>query len=173
MEKYKVAIYLRISKEDKKNIESESITNQKLMLIDFVNNKDDLELVSIKTDDGYSGSNFERPAFKEMIQDIKNKKINCIVVKDFSRFGRDFIEVGKYLEQIFPILQVRFISINDNYDSLEVNSDIFDLMIPFKNLINDSYLRDISLKIRSSFDIKRKNGEFIGSFATYGYLKDP
>ncbi len=173
MEKYKVAIYLRISKEDKKNIESESITNQKLMLIDFVNNKDDLELVSIKTDDGYSGSNFERPAFKEMIQDIKNKKINCIVVKDFSRFGRDFIEVGKYLEQIFPILQVRFISINDNYDSLEVNSDIFDLMIPFKNLINDLYLRDISLKIRSSFDIKRKNGEFIGSFATYGYLKDP
>ncbi len=173
MEKYKVAIYLRISKEDKKNIESESITNQKLMLIDFVNNKDDLELVSIKIDDGYSGSNFERPAFKEMIQDIKNKKINCIVVKDFSRFGRDFIEVGRYLEQIFPILQVRFISINDNYDSLEVNSDIFDLMIPFKNLINDLYLRDISLKIRSSFDIKRKNGEFIGSFATYGYLKDP
>uniref|UniRef100_UPI0029427FF3 recombinase family protein n=1 Tax=uncultured Tyzzerella sp. TaxID=2321398 RepID=UPI0029427FF3 len=158
--------------EDDKHIESESITNQKLMLKEFVTNNKELELVSIKIDDGYGGSNFDRPAFKEMIKDIEKGKINCIVVKDFSRFGRDFIEVGKYLEEIFPLMNVRFISVNDNYDSFKSTESIDNLIIPFKNLINDSYLRDISLKIRSSFDVKRKKGEFIGSFVTYGYLKD-
>ncbi|WP_250277829.1 recombinase family protein [[Clostridium] colinum] len=173
MNKFKTSLYLRISKEDDKNNESESIINQKNMLIDFVNSKEDLELVSIKIDDGYSGGNFDRPAFKELMEDVKSRKINCIVVKDFSRFGRDFIEVGKYLEEIFPFMNVRFISINDNYDSFKNEDSMDSLIIPFKNLINDSYLRDISLKVRSSLDIKRKNGEFIGSFATYGYLKDP
>ena len=143
------------------------------MLTEFLNNREDLELVSIKVDDGYSGSNFDRPAFKELMEDIRNRKINCIVVKDFSRFGRDFIEVSRYLEVIFPFMNVRFISINDNYDSFKSDNSTDSLIIPFKNLINDSYLRDISLKIRSSFNIKRKNGDFIGSFATYGYLKDP
>ena len=94
-------------------------------------------------------------------------------MKDFSRFGRDFIEVGRYLEEIFPLMNVRFISVNDNYDSFKSRESTDNLIIPFKNLINDSYLRDISIKIRSSFDVKRKKGEFIGSFATYGYLKDP
>lgn len=172
MKKFKTTIYLRLSKEDDKHIESESITNQKLMLKEFVTNNKELELVSIKIDDGYGGSNFDRPAFKEMIKDIEKGKINCIVVKDFSRFGRDFIEVGKYLEEIFPLMNVRFISVNDNYDSFKSTESIDNLIIPFKNLINDSYLRDISLKIRSSFDVKRKKGEFIGSFVTYGYLKD-
>ncbi len=172
MKRFKTAIYLRLSKEDDKHIESESITNQKLMLKEFVTNNKELELVSIKIDDGYGGSNFDRPAFKEMIKDIEKGKINCIVVKDFSRFGRDFIEVGKYLEEIFPLMNVRFISVNDNYDSFKSTESIDNLIIPFKNLINDSYLRDISLKIRSSFDVKRKKGEFIGSFVTYGYLKD-
>lgn len=172
MKKFKTTIYLRLSKEDDKHIESESITNQKLMLTEFVTNNKELELVSIKIDDGYGGSNFDRPAFKEMIKDIEKGKINCIVVKDFSRFGRDFIEVGKYLEEIFPLMNVRFISVNDNYDSFKSTESIDNLIIPFKNLINDSYLRDISLKIRSSFDVKRKKGEFIGSFVTYGYLKD-
>lgn len=173
MSKFKTSLYLRLSKEDEKVGESESIINQKIMLTDFVNSKDDLELVSIKVDDGYSGGNFERPAFKELMEDIKNRKINCIVVKDFSRFGRDFIEVGRYLEEIFPFMNVRFISVNDNYDSFKNNDSSDNLLIPFKNLINDSYLRDISLKIRSSLDVKRKNGDFIGSFVTYGYLKDP
>ena len=173
MSKFKTSLYLRLSKEDEKVGESESIINQKIMLTDFVNSKDDLELVSIKVDDGYSGGNFERPAFKELMEDIKNRKINCIVVKDFSRFGRDFIEVGRYLEEIFPFMNVRFISVNDNYDSFKNNDSLDNLLIPFKNLINDSYLRDISLKIRSSLDVKRKNGDFIGSFVTYGYLKDP
>lgn len=172
MKTFKVAMYLRLSKEDDKNIESESITNQKVMLTEFINNSEDLELISTRVDDGYSGSDFERPAFKKMIKDIEDKKINCVVVKDFSRFGRDFIEVGRYLEEIFPLNNVRFISVNDNYDSFKSRECTDNLIIPFKNLINDSYLRDISLKIRSSFDVKRKKGEFIGSFATYGYLKD-
>ena len=108
------------------------------MLTEFVNNREDLELVSIRIDDGYSGGNFDRPAFKELMEDIRNRKINCIVVKDFSRFGRDFIEVSRYLEEIFPFMNVRFISINDNYDSIK-SDNIDSLIIPFKNLINDSY----------------------------------
>ncbi len=172
MKKYKVSMYLRVSREDINKNESESILNQRAMLKDYVDKNEDLQLVSIRIDDGYSGSDFERPAFKDMMEDVKNRKIDCIIVKDFSRFGRDFIEVGRYLEEIFPFMGVRFISINDNYDSLKGEKGIDSLIIPFKNLINDSYLRDISLKIRSSLDIKRKKGEFIGSFATYGYLKD-
>lgn len=173
MEKFKTSIYLRISKEDEKNNESESIINQKILLTQFVNNEEDLELVSIKIDDGYSGSNFDRPAFKELMEDIRNRKINCVVVKDFSRFSRDFIEASRYIEEIFPFMNVRFISLNDNYDSFKSEDSMDNLIVPFKNLINDSYLRDISIKVRSSLDIKRKNGDFIGSFATYGYLKDP
>ena len=166
MKNFKTYIYLRLSEEDEKNCESESITNQKIMLTDFVNNSNDLELVSIRIDDGYSGSDFERPAFKAMIKDIENRKINCIIVKDFSRFGRDFIEVGKYLEEIFPLMNVCFISVNDNYDNFKSRESTDNLIISFKNL------RDISIKIITSFDIKRKKGEFIGYFATYEYLKD-
>ncbi len=174
MKKYKVAMYLRLSKEDinKSRNESESILNQKQMINTFINEREDLELVSIKIDDGYSGSNFDRPAFKELMEEVKNKEVDCIIVKDFSRFGRNFIEVGKYIEEIFPFMGIRFIAINDNYDSLDVNNSN-DIIVPFKNLINDAYLRDISIKIRTQLDSKKKNGDFIGSFATYGYLKDP
>lgn len=172
MKKYKVSMYLRISREDSNKNESESIINQKSIIQSFINEREDLELVSIKIDDGYSGGNFERPAFKELMEEVKDKKINCIIVKDFSRFGRNFVEVGKYIEEIFPFLGIRFISINDGYDSINSNSQE-SLIIPFKNLINDAYLRDISIKVRTQLDIKRKNGEFIGSFAPYGYLKDP
>ena len=173
MKKYKTVLYVRVSKEDEKLGESDSIINQKSMLVDFVNSKEDLHLVKIMIDDGYSGGNFERPSFKEMMELVKDRKINCIVVKDFSRFGRDFTEVSRYLEEIFPFMGVRFISLNDNYDSLKNKSGIENLAIPFKNLVNDAYLRDTSIKIRSSLDIKRKKGDFIGSFASYGYLKDP
>ena len=173
MKKYRTVLYLRLSKEDEKIGESDSITNQKSMLKDFVNSREDLHLVKIMIDDGYSGGNFERPSFKEMMELVKDRKIDCIVVKDFSRFGRDFTEVGRYLEEIFPFMGVRFISLNDNYDSLKNKSGIENLVVPFKNLVNDAYLRDTSIKIRSSLDIKRKKGDFIGSFASYGYLKDP
>ena len=171
MKKFKTSLYLRLSKEDEKIGESESIVNQKILLENFIKSNEDLELVSIKIDDGYSGGNFERPAFKELMEDIRNKEINCIVVKDFSRFGRDFIEVGKYLEEIFPFMNVRFISVNDNYDSFKSKDLTDNLIIPFKNLLNDTYLRDISLKVRSSIYAKIDKGEYIGAFATYGYLK--
>lgn len=138
MKNYKVSMYLRISREDNNKNESESIINQKSMIQAFINEREDLELVSIKIDDGYSGGNFERPAFKELMEEIKDKKVNCIIVKDFSRFGRNFVEVGKYIEEIFPFLGIRFISINDGYDSINNNSQE-SLIIPFKNLINDAY----------------------------------
>ena len=171
MKIFKALIYLRVSKEDNKNNESESITNQKIMLTEFINNNEDIELISTRVDDGYSRSDFERPIFKKMIKDIENKKISYVIV-NFSRFVRDFIEIGRYLEEIFSLTKVRFISINDNYNSFKSRENTDNLIMPFKNLINDSYFRDISLKIRSSFDIKRKKGKFIGSFATYRYLKD-
>ena len=171
MKIFKALIYLRVSKEDNKNNESESITNQKIMLTEFINNNEDIELISTRVDDGYSRSDFERPIFKKMIKDIENKKISYVIV-NFSRFVRDFIEIGRYLEEIFSLTKVRFISINDNYNSFKSRENTDNLIMPFKNLINDLYLRDISLKIRSSFDIKRKKGKFIGSFATYRYLKD-
>lgn len=122
-------------------------------------------------DDGYSGVDFNRPAFQLMIQDVKENKIDCIVVKDLSRLGRNYIEVGKYVQNIFPVLGVRFIAINDNYDRSAAKSQNDDIIIPFKNLINDAYSRDISIKIRSNLEVKRKKGEIIGSFVAYGFMK--
>lgn len=107
-------------------------------------------------DDGYSGTNFERPDFKRMMQDIEKRNVNCIIVKDLSRFGRNYIETGRYLERIFPFMGVRFIAINDHYDSAEENDDKGRILIPFNNLINDTYCRDISLRVRSHLDVKRK-----------------
>ena len=166
---YRAAIYLRLSKEDGDvttggKLESNSISNQKDLIMDFLKSKPDIEVVSVRTDDGYSGVDFNRPEFQLMLEDVKNGTINCIVVKDLSRFGRNYIEAGRYLEKIFPMLGVRFIAVNDNYDSIDPNSSQ-DIMIAFKNLINDSYLRDLSTKIRSHLEVKRKNGEFIANYA--------
>jgi DNA invertase Pin-like site-specific DNA recombinase len=129
-------------------------------------------VVSERVDDGYSGSSFERPSFKLMMEDIKKGVVDCVVVKDLSRFGREYIDSGRYIERLFPALGVRFIAVNDGYDSLEGKDQSDEIIIPFKNLINDAYCRDISVKIRSHLEVKRKNGEFIGSFAPYGYQKD-
>lgn len=108
-----------------------------------------------------------------MMEDIKSGKINCIIVKDLSRLGRNYIEMGKYLEQIFPMMGIRFIAINDNYDNANSeSSDSDSIVVPFKNLLNDSYCRDISIKVRSQLDMKRRKGEFIGGYAIYGYCKD-
>ena len=118
----------------------------------------------------YHTSLFERPGFQSMLEDIKNGAINCVVVKDLSRFGRNYIEVGNYIEKIFPALGIRFIAINDQYDSaFQEKSN--DIIVPFKNLVNDAYCRDISVKIRSHLQVKRKKGEFLGAFAVYGYCK--
>jgi len=176
LEQYDTALYVRLSKEDgdaasgSKN-ESNSIANQKSLIMDYLQSRPEFRVVSIREDDGFSGTDFNRPAFQAMMEDVKKGVINCIIVKDLSRFGRNYIEVGRYLEKLFPMLGIRFIAVNDNYDSLEADT-AHDIVVPFKNLINDSYCRDLSVKIRSHLAIKRKNGEFIGAFACYGYLKD-
>ena len=176
LEQYDTALYVRLSKEDgdaasgSKN-ESNSIANQKSLIMDYLQSRPEFRVVSIREDDGFSGTDFNRPAFQAMMEDVKKGVINCIIVKDLSRFGRNYIEVGRYLEKLFPMLGIRFIAVNDNYDSLEADT-AHDIVVPFKNLINDSYCRDLSVKIRSHLAIKRKKGEFIGAFACYGYLKD-
>lgn len=174
---YHAAIYVRLSKEDgdvavSSKTESNSISNQKELIRNFLKDKKDIVVVSERVDDGYSGSSFERPAFKLMLEDIRKGVVDCVIVKDLSRFGREYIDAGRYIERLFPALGVRFIAINDGYDSLDGKGQTDEIIIPFKNLINDAYCRDISVKIRSHLEVKRKNGEFIGSFAPYGYQKD-
>ena len=165
--------YVRLSREDGDKEESNSVTGQKDLIRDFMSRHPELRECGMKVDDGFTGSNFDRPAFQEMMAEVKAGKINCIVVKDLSRFGRDHLEAGEYLERIFPFLGVRFIAINDNYDSLHSNAESDELIVPFKNLINEAYCRDTSVKIRSQLEIKRRRGDFIGSFAVFGYRKDP
>lgn len=173
---YQAAIYLRLSREDGDVAEggkqvSNSIANQKELIMDYLKSHPEIKVVSTYTDDGYSGVDFERPDFQRLLSDIRESKINCVIVKDLSRFGRNYIESGRYIEKIFPMLGIRFIAVTDGYDS--INEDLgSEMIIPFKNLINDAYCRDISVKIRSHMDIKRRNGEYIGAFAAYGYLKD-
>ena len=170
MEKF-ACMYLRLSREDGDSTESNSISNQRQMIKSYARDND-FKVVAEYVDDGFSGSNFDRPKFKKMIQDLEEKKFKTIIVKYLSRFGRDYIESGKYLQKIFPEKGIRFISVNDNYDS--ENADVSDthLILPIRNFINDSYCRDISMKVKSSKEIKRKNGEFIGAFAPFGYKKD-
>lgn len=168
---YNADLYLRLSKEDGDKEESDSITNQKELIFDYLKSMEDIKIHEIRVDDGYSGVSFDRPAFQQMLEDIKAGKVDCVITKDLSRFGRNHIEVGKYLEKIFPYLGVRFIAINDNYDSAKSDTQTDNIIIPFKNLINDAYCRDISIKIRSNLEVKRKKGDFVGAFAPYGYRK--
>lgn len=168
---YDAAAYFRLSREDGDKEESDSIVNQKALIKEFLKANPDIVLYEEKVDDGYTGVNFERPAFQEMMESIKSGKVNCVIVKDLSRFGRNYIEAGRYIEKIFPYLGVRFIAVNDNIDTAKQNNSSEEMIIPFKNLINDAYCRDISIKVRSHLDIKRKRGEYIGAFAPYGYKK--
>lgn len=169
---WNAAEYSRLSRDDGDKAESNSITSQKEIIRDYVRQHPEFVIVKEYADDGYSGVNFERPGFKQMMEDIKAKKIDCVICKDLSRFARNYIDAGRYLEKIFPFMGVRFIAINDSYDSCGEKAQSDALIVPFKNLINDAYCRDISVKIRSQLDIKRKMGDFIGAFAPYGYRKD-
>lgn len=164
-------MYLRLSREDGDSSESNSISNQRQIIKSYAK-ENDIKLSYEYVDDGFSGSNFDRPHFKNMIDDLNKGKFNIIIVKDLSRFGRDYIESGKYLQKIFPEKGVRFISVNDNYDSENADMSDTHLILPIRNFINDSYCRDISMKVKSSKEVKRKNGEFIGAFAPFGYKKD-
>ncbi|OUP49516.1 recombinase family protein [Lachnoclostridium sp. An181] len=167
---FNVAIYIRLSREDGDKEESDSVGNQRKLLTEYVSRHDDFILYDIYIDDGYTGTNFNRPAFQKMIADIEDKKVNCVVVKDLSRFGRDYIDTGRYLERIFPELGVRFISVSDNIDSIK---QAYDMLLPIKNIFNEQYARDISNKIQATVKSKQKAGEFIGAFTSYGYKKSP
>lgn len=168
---YTADAYYRLSKEDGDKAESDSIVNQKALVREFLKVHSDIQIYKERVDDGYTGVNFERPSFQAMLEDIKSGRVNCVIVKDLSRFGRNYIEAGRYIEKIFPYLGVRFIAINDNIDTASAASASDELLIPFKNLINDAYCRDISIKVRSHLDMKRENGQYISPFAPYGYKK--
>lgn len=167
------ALYLRLSREDGDVRESDSISSQRDILMDFVGRNSDLKVYDTYIDDGWTGANFNRPRFKEMEEDLRAKRIDCIIVKDLSRFGRNSIEIGNYLTILFPYLKTRFICVNDNVDSYLDPDSLDNLSTKFKNLINDEYCRDISIKVKSTLTMKRQCGEFIGSFACYGYMKHP
>jgi DNA invertase Pin-like site-specific DNA recombinase len=170
MPKYQAAAYIRLSYTDDKSSESDSVGNQRKLIESFVSRNPDIQIVSEKIDDGYSGIIFDRPAFKEMMQEVTDGKINCVIVKDLSRLGREYIETGRYLRRVFPAYGVRFIAINDNLDTANDGSGD-DLAVSVKNIMNEAYCRDISVKTRSALDIKRRNGDFVGAFTVYGYLK--
>lgn len=165
---YSVALYIRLSREDGDKEESDSVSNQRKILMDYIEKHEEFILQDVYIDDGFTGTNFERPDFKRMIAGIERKEINCVIVKDLSRFGRDYIDTGRYLERYFPEMGVRFISLSDGIDSL---GKMYDMMLPIKNIFNEQYARDISMKIHSTVKMKQEAGEFIGSFASYGYKK--
>lgn len=164
------ALYCRLSREDGDRMESDSIGNQRKLLEAYIENHPELVMAECYADDGYTGTNFQRPAFQRMLRDIGNGRIRCVLVKDLSRFGRDYIETGRYLERWLPEHGARFIAVTDNIDS---DRGAYDMMMPLKNLFNTQYARDISQKVKSSLHAKQQRGEFIGAFASYGYCKDP
>ena len=171
----KLAMYLRISKEDGLSDESNSISNQRVLIKEYILNHPDLrryDYVEFK-DDGLSGKRNDRPEFNRMLDMIRIHEIDCVIVKDMSRFSRDQLIAGKYREQIFPFLGVRFIAINDNYDSATCNGAFGEIDLAFKEILNDMYSEDISEKVKASLDIKRSNGKYICERPPYGYIKSP
>jgi len=173
---YKIALYLRVSDEDENpdhGLESESISSQRLLLNDFVNGHEELSCGRTIEfmDDGFSGTNFERPGVKKLLDMAKTHQIDCIVVKDFSRFGRNYLEVGNFLEQIFPFLGIRFLSVNDHFDSFENIGAAGAIEVGFKNIIHEAYSKDLSEKIKSVRRMKAEQGKFVTAFAPYGYKK--
>ena len=170
---YHAAIYVRLSVEDNKRTgDGESIAMQQYMLEKYIAQQPDMMLYGVYSDNGESGTGFARPGFEHMMDGVRKREIDCIIVKDLSRFGRNYVETGYYLEKIFPYLGVRFVAVNDHYDT-ENEKEGNELVISLKNLVNDLYAKDISQKIHSSLSTKRKNGEFLGAFPPYGYLKSP
>lgn len=168
----KIAIYLRLSNEDGDKDESDSISSQRKMITNYVTTfLNEYDRIQEYVDDGYTGTNFNRPSFIKMIKDIESGEINCIIVKDLSRFGRDYIGVGEYLEKIFPLNDIRFIAINDGYDTERSNGND-DFIMPIKNIFNAQYSKDISKKVKSSFRSLQNDGKFVGAFTSYGYIKD-
>ncbi len=163
--------YLRLSIDDGDKSESDSIVNQSIMIDSFLRQREDITIVDTFKDDGFTGTDFNRPGFIAMMEAIERKEINCVIVKDLSRFGREHIDVDRYIQKIFPALGVRFIAINDNYDSLTASITDKHLVLPVKSFVNDTYSRQNSQRIRSHLQAKRDLGHYVGSYVAYGYLK--
>lgn len=175
---YHTAIYLRLSKGDGdvdgvEKAESNSISNQRMIIDRYLGQHPEMQVIDTYIDDGYTGTNYKRPELKRMLYDIDDGRVDCIVVKDLSRFGRERIETGNYISKVFKEKGVRFIAINDHYDSLTADGSETHLIMPIKALTNDNFSRDISLKVRSSLAVKKEKGEYVAPFAPYGYKKDP
>ena len=167
---YNVGIYCRLSNDDERNGESVSIENQKLLLQSYVRQRGWNE-IAVYCDDGYSGTNFDRPGVKRLIEDAKAKKINLILVKDLSRFGRNYIEFGQYTDYLFPSLGCRFIALNNGIDTMSDNGST-DVMC-FLNLFNEFYSRDTSKKVKAVKRACAESGKFMGTYPAYGYKRDP
>ena len=163
--------YLRLSVEESSVYESDSIQNQRKILKEYIQKDPNMQLSKEYIDDGETGTNFNRPGFNQMIDDIRAGRINGVIVKDLSRFGRNFEETEEYLLKIFPHLKIRFVSVFDDYDSSYMNTD--PILIAIKNLFNDYYAKDVSLKVSKTFDRLRKEGKYWGPRPPYGYLIDP
>lgn len=171
--RYMTAGYARLSVEDSGKPGSETLESQKRLIMEFINNAPDMEFSSLFYDNGETGTDFRRPGFESLMDSVRKGEVNCIVVKDLSRFGRNYKETGNYLERIFPFLGVRFIAITDSFDTLTAERGANGYIVPLKNLINETYSRDISKKVSSAVHTKQRRGEFIGAWAPYGYRKDP
>lgn len=167
---YKAGLYLRLSKEESDKEESNSIESQRNILMRFLNNSDDMEYIDEYVDDGYTGTNSKRPGLQKMLANLERGIIDCIIVKALSRFGRNYLDVGKYVQQIFPQMNIRFVAINDNVDTKDEYENGFDMMLPIKNVFNESYSRDISRKVQSSFKAMQYAGLFTGAYCSYGYF---
>ncbi len=161
---FKVGLYIRLSREDGENKESESVSNQRKILQRYIK-ENNLEFVKEYVDDGVSGTTFNRPGFNELLQDIENKNINMVITKDLSRLGRDYIKTGEYIENYFPEKNIRYVAITDGIDTY-INSTNNDIT-PFKAIMNDMYAKDISKKIRSVYKEKQKQGEYLCSTPAY------
>lgn len=173
MKIYRTAVYARLSVEDSKNPDCDTIENQLSLVRNYVESKPYLRQTAEYIDNGVSGTRFDRPEFMRMVADMRAGEIDCIVVKDLSRLGRNYLEAGDYLEKIFPFFGVRFIAVTDGYDSINPNTADDGLIVPLKNLINEAYAKDMSKKISTALDIKQRQGKFIGCRAAYGYMKSP
>lgn len=167
---YRVGIYVRLSVENGGlGEDSESLNNQEQLLVDYVSGVPDLKLVKIYRDNGETGTEFNRPGFDMMMNDLRKGFINCIVVKDLSRFGRNYIETGEYIEKIFPFMGTRFISVLEHFDNTDPNASNKDLYVSLKNLMNEAYAKDKSMRICSAFEVKKRAGEFNVKNAPFGY----
>lgn len=172
---YRVAIYMRLSKADdfSEEDESNSICMQRLLLREYVKKHfQECRLLEF-CDDGYSGTNFNRPGITKLLELVKNSEVDCIAVKDFSRFSRDYIELGAYLDQIFPFMGIRFISVNDNYDSDTCMDGTAELDISFRSLLYDLYSKDLSVKVKASLAAKKEKGQYVSGSCPFGYEKAP